>query len=196
LGNSSRLPHHKVPHLDTNSEQAFVDPAGNTFPVAVPLAKAAVMALSLPYPNALHYPTLRAAAQSVMAELCAQGEQDEAQFRDALFRLVMLHGVMPTVSDRHFLAEPGERPRAHALARIQAATPGGVVSGARHVAMDMDAPGRELLTLLDGSHTPEELVSLMHARLPDSGLSLTREQVDTLTHRQLWLFARQGLMAG
>jgi len=181
--------------LDTNSEQAFVDPAGNTFPVAAPLAKAAVMALSLAYPNALRYPTLRAAAQSVMAEVCAQGEQDEAQFRDALFRLVILHGVMPTVSDRQFPAEPGERPRAHALARMQAATPGWVVSGARHVAMDMDAPGRELLTLLDGSRTAEELVSLIHARLPDLGLILTREQVDALTHRQLWLFARQGLMA-
>jgi hypothetical protein len=130
-----------------------------------------------------------------MTELDAQGEQDEAQFRNALFQLVLLHGVMPTVSDRRLLAEPGERPCAHALARTQAATPGWVVSGARHVAMDMDAPGRQLLTLLDGSHTLDELAGLMHARLLDSGLSLTREQVDALTHQQLWLFARQGLMA-
>jgi SAM-dependent methyltransferase len=181
--------------LDTVSEQSFVNPAGNTYPVAAPLVKAAVMALSLAYPNALRYEALRAAAQSVMAELGAQGEQDEAQFRDALFQLVMLHGVMPTVSDRHFLSEPGERPCAHALARMQAATPGRAVSGARHVAMDMDAPGRELLTLLDGSHTLDELVTLMHARLLDSGQTLTREQVDALTHQQLWLFARQGLIS-
>jgi SAM-dependent methyltransferase len=181
--------------LDTDTEQAFVNPAGNTFPVAAPLAKAAMMALSLAYPNALSYESLRAAAQSVMAELGAQKEQDEAQFLDALFQLVMLHGVMPTVSDRHLPAEPGERPCAHALARLQAATPGWVVSGARHVAMDMDAPGRELLTLLDGSHTLDELATLMHARLLDSGLSLTREQVDALTHQQLWQFARQGLIA-
>jgi hypothetical protein len=77
---------------------------------------------------------------------------------------------------------------------MQAATPGWAVSGARYVAMDMDAPGQEFLTLCDGSHTLDELATLMHARLLDSGLSLTREQVDALTHQQLWKFARQGLI--
>jgi len=107
---------------------------------------------------------------------------------------VMAHGVMPTVMAGSFAAEPGETPCANALARQQASSPGWVVSGARHVAMDMDPAGRMLLSALDGSQTVDELAARMQATLAHSGLELPLERVKELTWQQLWLFARQGLL--
>jgi hypothetical protein len=129
-----------------------------------------------------------------MADYGVPANTDEAGYDDALFQLVITHGVMPTVWRPSFAAEPGERPIAHALARLQAGTPGWVVSGARHVAIDLDPAGRILLELLDGRRTVDELVVAMQAVLADAGLTLPAEAVTELTHRQLWLFARQGLL--
>jgi SAM-dependent methyltransferase len=182
--------------LEEASEQHFINPAGNRFAVALPAMKAAVMALSATYPNALAYAGLLAGARQVMAEFGMTATLDEAAFRDALYQLVMTHGVMPGVSTLSFASVPGERPRAHALARQQANALNWAVSGARHVALDLDAPGRVLLGMLDGSRTVEELVSVMRQTLADQGMELPLETVGELTLQQLWLFARQGLLAG
>ena len=179
--------------LEAATEQGFVNPGGNNFPIAQPAMKAAVMALSAAYPNALTYSGLLASSRQVLAEYGAGAESDAA-FREALFQLVMAHGVMPTVWAGSFAAEPGERPVAHALARQQASSPGWVVSGARHVALELDAPGRTLLGLLDGGHTAEELATVMWATLAKDGWDKSPEIVSELTRQQLWLFARHGLL--
>jgi SAM-dependent methyltransferase len=180
--------------LQAATEQGFVNPAGNVFPVAQPAMKAAVMALSAAYPGALGYAALLSASSQVLAEYGASAEVEDAAFRDALFQLVMMHGVMPTVLAGAFAADPGERPCANALARQQASSPGWVVSGARHVAMDLDPAGRALLAALDGSRTLDELATHMQATLTQSGREMPLDQVNELTCRQLWLFARQGLL--
>ena len=180
--------------LENASEQRFINPAGNTFPVAQPVMKAAVMALSTAYPDALTYPDLLTAARQVMAEFGAPNPVDEALFRNALFQLVAAHGVMPCVSAGSAAASLGERPHAHALAQRQAQSPAWVVSGLRHVALDLDAPARKLLGLLDGHHTVDELTALMQATLAEMGLEQSPENVSERTNQQLWLFARQGLL--
>ncbi len=185
--------------LEAATEQGFVNPAGNTFPIAMPAMKTAVMALSAAYPGALGYAALQSATARMLAQYGASPELDEAAFRDALLQLVLLHGVMPTVAAGSFsvepgAAEPGARPCANALARQQANTPGWVVSGARHVALDLDAPGRMLLGSLDGSRTVDELAARMQGMLAQSGRDLPLERLRELTWQQLWLFARQGLL--
>jgi SAM-dependent methyltransferase len=180
--------------LEDASEQQFINPAGNLFKVTLPAMKAALMALSAAYPNALAYPDLLAGARQVMADFGVAATLDEAGFRDALFQMVMSHGVMPTVSVLSFASIPGEHPCAHALARWQARSPNWVVSGARHVAMDLDPAGRTLLGALDGSRTFDELVAFMQAELAKTGLDLPLDQLHELTAQQLWLFARQGLL--
>ncbi|MDQ1315829.1 MAG: hypothetical protein QG662_1938 [Pseudomonadota bacterium] len=182
--------------LDAASEQNFINPAGNRFPIAQPAMKTAAMALSAAYPNALAYPDFAAAARQMLAEYGVAGNIDETVFRDTLFQLVMAHCVMPTVSALSYANEPGERPCAHALARQQANSPNWVVSGARHVALDLDAPGRVLLGMLDGSRTVEELAAAMRRILAKQALDLPLETVGELTRQQLWLFARQGLLVG
>jgi len=180
--------------LEATSEQHFVNPAGNTFPVTQPVMKAALMALSAAYPEALNYSDLLDAARKVLAEYGVAGAIDDAALRDALFQLVMAHGVMPTADVAPHPGWPGDRPCAQALARLQARTPGWVVSGARHLALELDAPARTLLTLLDGSHSIDELTDLMQATLAEVGLVRSRQTIRDLTHQQLWLFARQGLL--
>jgi hypothetical protein len=101
---------------------------------------------------------------------------------------------MPSVGVESHASEPGAQPCAHALARLQALSAGWVVSGARHVALDMDAHARTLLGLLDGSRTLNELAAIMHATLSRSGFDKSLEDVSELTQQQLWLFARQGLL--
>jgi len=175
-------------------EQRFLNPAGNSFPVTLPAMKAAAMALSTAYPGALDYAALQSAAAQVLTQYDARPEWDEVEFRSALFQMVMLQGVMPTVAASAATVEPGERPCAHALARQQANSPGWVVSGTRHVAIDLDPPGRMLLGLLDGSRTVDELTAQMQAMLAQSGLDMPQERLNELIWQQLWLFARQGLL--
>lgn len=180
--------------LDSDTAQRFANPAGNGHEIADPAMKAAAMALSSTYPAALDYAELRDAARQILQTYGTYPVVDAAAFRDALFRLTVMHGVMPTVWRGPAPRPPGERPRANALARASAATPGWVVSGARHVAIDLDAHGRALLGLLDGTRTTGELAALMQARLTGTGLDLPADRVETLTQHQLWLFARQGLL--
>ena len=180
--------------LQEANEQRFINPAGNSVLAAQPVTKAALMALSTAYPDAMTYPELLAAARQILTEYGKAGDIDEAALRDALFQLVMAHGVMPTVDAEVYAEEPGEQPCAQVLARLQANSPSWVVSGTRHVALELDAPARILLGLLDGSRTIDELADCMQATLSQAGLELSRETIRDLTHQQLWLFARQGLL--
>ena len=180
--------------LEDAIEQHFISPADIPYPVSHPAMKAALIALSVAYPEALDYPSLRAAAQGVMREFGVAASIDDPAFQEALFTLVMAHGVMPSIGAGLHAVEPGERPCAHALARLQARSPTWTISGVRHVALDLDAPARTLLGLLDGSRTIDELTAIMLTTLARMEMERSLENVRALTHQQLWLFARQGLL--
>ena len=180
--------------LESESEQRFINPSGIAYPVTRPVMKAALMALSAAYPGALAYPDLLVSTRTVLSDFGMDSGVDEVLFREGLFQLVLAHIVMPTIDIETTASQPGERPCAHALARLQARSPGWVVSGARQVAMDLDVPGRLLLDLLDGTRTLDELTTRMQSLLAQAGMDCTLETLRELTHRQLWLFARQGLL--
>jgi SAM-dependent methyltransferase len=180
--------------LEDASEQRFMLPAGHAFPVSQPALKAALMALSAAYPAALTDSDLLSAARQVLAEYEMAGGVDEAEFNRSLFPLVMAHGVMPTVDVESHAGGPGEFPCAHALARLQAKSPGWVVTGTRHVVLELDAPARILLGMLDGSRSLDQLTAIMQAALAQAGLEQSREALREMTQRQLWLFARHGLL--
>jgi len=175
--------------LEQDGEQHFVNPASNSFAVTDAFAKAALIALSSVYPRALIYPDLLAATHAVRHEFGVRGEVDEARFNLAWFTQVLTHGVMLTLPGQTTMAatadEPGNHPRAHALARLQAATPGWVVSGARHVAIDLDAAGRALLQGMDGSRDRAALGEAMQAYLAKSGIELPPDQLAARIDQQL-----------
>lgn len=184
--------------LEATTEQDFIRPGGQAFPVSQPAMKAALIALSAAYPAALTYADLLAAAQQVMADFGVATRVDESTFREALFQQLVAHNVMPGTelesSGTESGWEPGERPCANALARLQTQSPGWEVSNTRHVAMLLDAPARDLLGLLDGTRSVDELAGILHAKLAETGRELAPEVVRERIHHQVWLFARQGLL--
>ncbi len=182
--------------LQDASEQRFINPAGNTLLVAQPVMKAAVMALASAYPNALTYSELLTSVRHVMSEYGGSENIDDSVFQNELFKQVIAHSILPSVGGEFHAVEPGERPCAHALARLQARSTAWIVSGIRHVALDLDLPARTLLGLLDGSRNLDELETIMRATLIQAGLERHLDDVSALTNQQLWLFSRQGLLVG
>lgn len=180
--------------LDTSCEQDFINASGNRFSVAQPFLKAALMALSHAYPAALRYADLVQRAAEWMNHFASSGSRDETEFRVALFNLVLVQGVMPVRESRPDTELQDAMPQAHALARLQAATPGWAVSGAWQVGIGLDAQGRTLLTLLDGTHTLDQLTHAMQAMLKSDHPELNRETIEQLIEQKLALFARQGLL--
>jgi len=180
--------------LDTASEHDFVNPAGGRFSIANPLLKAGVMALSTIYPAAMHYTEWVRAANELMTHFEASGRRDEAEFREALFHLVTVQGIQTCVESTHRATPLDATPQAHALARLQAGTPGWVVSGVRHVALGLDDWGRTLLGLLDGTHSVKMLVQTMQHMLQRAGVELAEDQIEALVQQKLDFFARQGLL--
>lgn len=180
--------------LNTEVAQDFINAGGNRFSVTHPLLKAALMALSGAYPAALSYDEVRGAAQACMDHFDAQGERDADAFRTALFDLLMLHGVLPTPTRVETAAVYPDPPQAHELARLQASRAGWMVSGAWQVGLELDAPGRALLAMLDGTHTLPQLTQTMQGVLAEQGVSLDADRIEALVEQQLALFARQGLL--
>ena len=180
--------------LNTDVAQDFINAGGNRFSVKHPLLKAALMALSGAYPAALGYDALLDAAHACMDHFAAQGERDADSFRTALFNLLMLHGVMATHAPVETAPDPADPPHAHRLARLQAASPGWVVSGEWQVGLELDAPGRALLAMLDGRKSLPQLALAMQAMLEEQEIKLDVENIAALVDQQLALFARQGLL--
>ena len=180
--------------LDTHCEQEFINTAGNRFRVTNPMLKAALMALTVVYPAALSYADWIHATNELMAHFEASGSRDETEFRVALFSLVMVQGVLPSWESQAYAPPNDATPKAHALARKQATTPGWVVSGVRQVALGLDEPGRALLALLDGTKTIDQLTLSMQHVLKTVGHELDAERVGSLVQQKIGLFARQGLL--
>ena len=180
--------------LDSDSAQDFINAGGNRFSVSQPLLKAALMALSTAYPAALHYDAVVQTAHECMHHFGATSERDETAFREALFSLVMMHGVSVSYASSAPPIDFANPPHAHALARLQAASPAWAVSGAWQVGLELDAAGRTLLGLLDGTQALPQLTHTMQSVLAQQGIELPAENVQELIEQQLALFARQGLL--
>jgi len=81
----------------------------------------------------------------------------EGKLREVLFSLLCTGAVNPHVHDFACADEAGEYPRASGLARYQAAR-GELVTSVCHVPVKLDAIAAELVQLLDGSRTREQIV--------------------------------------
>ncbi|MHB8915595.1 MAG: methyltransferase regulatory domain-containing protein [Thiobacillus sp.] len=180
--------------LDSDCAQDFINAGGNRFSVSPPLLKAALIALSAAYPAALTYDAVVQAAHACLDHFDATGKRDESAFREALFSLVMMHGVLVAYASTAPATDFANPPHAHALARLQAASPAWAVSGAWQVGLELDAAGRALLGLLDGSQNLPQLTHTMQRVLAQQGMELGVEKVQELVEQQLALFARQGLL--
>lgn len=195
------------PDLRSGGGQAFTNADDKPVDVGHPLAKAALLELEARYPDALGYRELLARAA---ARVRAAGNADAAADADGLltelFLLFAHQAVGMTPLERRCHRTPGARPRAHRLARAQAAAGLGHVATARHSSILLDPFSTRLLECLDGTSDIEQLArrladDIRQARivLPDikpAAPARLQAQVRTNIERLLRLFVRQGILEG
>lgn len=171
------------PRSDTVAR--FGAPDGSQLTTANGISKAAMMILAERWPAALAFDDLHAAAH---AHTRGQGDDAGAE-RDALADVLLQSYAAGVVELRarpsSFALEASERPLASRLARHQARR-SPVVTNLRHEAIALEPRVRELLGLLDGEHTRDELLRVLRRR---AGPRLTAKQlkqgIDGLARRAL-----------
>jgi methyltransferase-like protein/cyclopropane fatty-acyl-phospholipid synthase-like methyltransferase len=159
--------------LDPQSAEVvtFDGPANSSLSTNDPLIKAAVAALGAAWPQAVHFSRLLGAARAACgrdgAEGCPSLAQDARTLGEVLLRAYAGGIIELHVEPPRFVSEPGQRPVASPLARLQSRQ-NGKVPNLRHYNIPLEDPlGRYLLGILDGSRDRaallEELVGLVES---------------------------------
>ena len=181
--------------LGNNSAQNFSGPSGNIYSVSQPLTKAALMWLTMHYPQAIAWKELQQRAAELVTEHGGSLADDAMDaYHTELFSLIAYQAVRPTLEMHAAIDTLAERPCAHSLARAQAAR-GRIVASLRHTAVELDALSTTLLNYLDGTRSLPELASLMAGALQQQGQVPTdAAAIESACAQMLWTFARQGLL--
>ena len=195
------------PIVDSNGDPVpAVDSSGD--PVVLPMVKAAaLLELAACYPDALGYETLFARAAARVRQAGHAGAAEDVNgLLTELFLLFAHQAVGMTPLEHSFHRRIDARPRAHRLARAQAAAGLGHIATARHSSILLDPFSTRLLECLDGTRDVAQLTRRLTddirqgiVVLPDLKPATPDQlhtQVRTNVERFLRLFARQGVLAG
>ena len=176
--------------------QTVFDARGVRVQARQPRVKAALLVLGTIFPDSIEWAALDPATEDLLHRYGDGRSSADAPAAAAEWReLLAAHAVWPGAAARTFARDIGERPRANRLARALAA--GGLaVTGVRHLALDLDQAGRELLLDLDGCHDRTSLVLRMRQRLDQQAIGLEPGKVEDAVDRFLALFVRNGLLEG
>ncbi len=186
--------------------QPFRKPSGETLEVEHPLTKAALGILTGRYPDALPFGELvEGARAAVVAAGGGRHAEEVGNLFGELFSLFAHQGVGASLHPRRF-APPGERPRATALAQVQAQAGLGHLATPHHTTLSLDPLAARLVTLLDGSRDLSGLVECLTPEVQAGGYGLAgpggapvsaerlQGQVRANCERLLALFRRQGVL--
>lgn len=199
---------HLIPEGSTDLAHIIVEdfaaPDGTRFGVSHPLTKASLLHLAEFYPDAIPYPAVEEVAVQQVT-LAGSSEWDVEQLVGELFSLYAHRAIRLTLTpETHYHGIP-LHPKAHALAQAQAAAQFEHLATVRHTTLEIDPLTRQLVQLMDGTRTLDELVAelvvyLVHhtarevirggvpvPELPQDG------QILTGCRRLVELFARHGL---
>jgi methyltransferase-like protein len=137
--------------------ESFHSPKGRHASTSQPLLKAALVTLCDAWPESIAFDDLLERAAAMSGAIA-----DAEWLANALLSLcggeiVELIAIAPPVA-----RDPGERPRASPLARVQAEAGEMLVSAANGATVRLDGePSRRLLALLDGTRTRADLTSAL-----------------------------------
>jgi SAM-dependent methyltransferase len=186
--------------LHDRSIVEFHAPRGSALRTDEPLVKLALERLSGCWPRSVAFDELLRHSRSEMVR-GGQPPRDRSDdvrvLGEILLRAYAANVVQLHLHQPDFATAPGERPRASALARLQAGI-GDTVTNLRHASIRIeDAAGRRLLTLLDGTRdrrallagvgrdaAPAPHISLRQARRDDLPAQL-ESKLDELTRLAL-----------
>ncbi len=188
-----------TPSADPNGVEVFAGQKKSEVETNRPLMKAALRRIGAAWPDYLPVPELIAAARK---DANREGEEsvetDAAELCGALLQ-AGIAGVIDVHAHRpHLILNPGERPVASSLARMQAAE-GNRVSTCFHTIVQMeDGLSRLMLQLVDGTRDRAALVQDLQNAVragkvdaPVTAEQITIEQVDAVLRR----FGSLGLLS-
>jgi methyltransferase-like protein/ubiquinone/menaquinone biosynthesis C-methylase UbiE len=198
----------KRPDLRREKDTPFATPSGVRLQVSHPLTKALLGLLAARFPDSVPLEELMPAA--VQAVGAAGGGALANQVDACLAELFSLfaHRGLAVQPAPHQVPRPDlDHPRLSALARTQVERGDTRVTTLHHGNLDLDSFSARLLTWLDGTRTPEELVRQMAADLESGALEPPGEarprqwprerlltHVRTAVQELLALLARHGLL--
>ena len=164
-------PENPSPDLLSDSREPFLTFHGEALTIDEPLLKATLLALYQRWPASASFEELWAAALKLLGDSKTTATADRTELATKLLlahmvRLVNLHTFDPPIA-----TEPGQRPRAGALARRNAAAGTGVVSLRNHVAA-LEEIDRLILPLLDGTRDQAAIVDDLAGQVAAGNLKL------------------------
>jgi SAM-dependent methyltransferase len=195
------------PDLRPGAVEEFRGPRGALIQIDLPLAKAALLELGAAWPRRLPFHELRSRADARLAGLglppAGEGGDQSRALAEILLEsygagVLQLHEFMPPL-----VLEPGERPTASPLVRLQIERDDGpYVSTLLHTPLRIEDPfGRYALTLLDGTRDrPALLRALRRQARQKRGADPTTEQAPSIdlspasVDAQLRELGRRGLL--
>jgi methyltransferase-like protein len=165
---SDARPSSPAPDLRSTSPLQFEYPNGGSMSTNHPLAKAAMSHLGQVWPQALPFsellPTARALAQRDTSDSEATLEEDSNWLSDMVVRLYAANFLELYVQAPAFVTKVSARPVSSPLARAQVEQ-GSSVTNLRHSSVEVeDEAARQLLLLLDGTRTREQLLAELRQR--------------------------------
>jgi methyltransferase-like protein len=165
--------------LSSPSPETFANPAtGQSMTTTDPIIKSALILLGEAWPGGILFDDLfRQACEKLRVGL-VQDTAAVKQARESLAGTLLQcfaagHAELHTVR-LPFVCEVGSRPRASALARHQARS-GAVVTTRRHETAQLSSLSRQVLPLLDGTRSHEELVVELE-RMVERGALVVQEK--------------------
>lgn len=192
---------HDQPDLAEPKPQAFATPDGSSYTITHPLTKAAVLILSERHPDALDFDVLAEEAARRAKGPCRE-ERDHLLGELVGLYLRQVVGIGP--APQAYVRTVSARPRANALARMQAETGLGHIATVRHMPMALDAFALRLVATLDGVRSREALVDQLTRDVAEGVLRIEdaprgdalKPAIRTNCQHLLAQFARHGILEG
>jgi cyclopropane fatty-acyl-phospholipid synthase-like methyltransferase len=136
--------------------ETFRTPGNGEFRVAAGVTKAALLALAETWPLAIAFDELLSRARARLSVPAEAPEDERRQLASDILQCYAAGAIELHHAPSPFVIDPGERPEASAVARLQVAR-GTRATTLRHEAKIFGDDARRLLMLLDGSRTRTEI---------------------------------------
>jgi methyltransferase-like protein/cyclopropane fatty-acyl-phospholipid synthase-like methyltransferase len=164
-------PENPMPELLSKAHQPFLTMYGDKLMVDEPLIKAALFALYELWPRSMGFEKLWASTLELLGRSEAAAGADRTEFATKLLECHMMQLVNMQTFDPPIATEPGERPRADALARRNATRAARVISLRNHIAV-LEEIDRLVVPLLDGSRDQAAVVDELAGAVAAGKLNL------------------------
>ncbi len=189
-------------------EQTFKGLADQLYQVTQPLTKAALVVLTMDYPNMLSLQQIQSRAHQLLEQYGDRRFlETQAQLPAELLNLYLSGALQASPVQRRIFSELSARPVASPLARVYAKYRKGYVATAHHDSMELDYLGWKLLSMANGKRERGAICrQIAHAvQQPgpvqryfyNKGLTVETAQahVEAQIEAQLFQFATQGLLS-